>query len=202
MGEKDLEFKEKVKSSFSKVKEAINNLENEIKLLKDVINSKNNEINYLKEKINILSENSVLKPILDDKNMSSTRNDGVYANMQTFMQTHKHIPKHKIDIKSDIEAVFNRLTKQEFLIFLTIYQQEEEKHTVTYNIISHYLKLSTGCIRTHITNLLRKGAPIIKTKINNKILILGINNDFKALNLKQALINMYYQIDSSQATLI
>jgi len=204
MEENDLEFKNNVKLSFSKAKEDINQLENEISTLKELLNSKIKEIGDLKEKIDNLVNKQHLEHILNDKKRDSIGNDGVCANMQTVMQTLVHIPKHINTIKNiekDINSLFQTLTKQEFLIFLTIYQFEEEKQPITYKLISAYLKLSPGCIRTHITNLLQKGAPIIKSKINNKITLLAINPDFKALNLKQKLIQIYYQKDPYQTTL-
>ena len=201
MAENDLNFKENVKLSFSKVKEAILSLENQIKYLKEIIELKNKEIEELNGKIDKFNENNDLKPILNDKNSDSIGNNGVCANMQAVMQSPVHIPKHKINIKSEIKDIFSRLTKREFLIFLTIYQLEDEKNLVTYNIIAHYLKISPGCVRTHITNLVRKGIPLTKTKINNRVAVLTIDSNLKALNLKQALINMYYQIDLSQTKL-
>ncbi|MEW6063474.1 MAG: hypothetical protein AB1571_03860 [Nanoarchaeota archaeon] len=204
MEENDLEFKNNIKLSFFKVKEHINKLENEINDLKKLLLNQTKEINDLKEKIINLTNKNDLELVLNTKKNDSTGNNGVCANMQTVMQTLVHIPKHINTIKNiekDINSLFQILTKKEFLVFLTIYQLEDEKQPVTYKLISNYLKLSPGCIRTHITNLIQKGAPIIKSKINNKLTLLAINYDFKALNLKQKLIQIYYQKDPYQTTL-
>lgn len=202
MPEKEAEFREIIKNSFLNVKMDIKKLENELKELKELILSKNNEIKDLKDQLKANKEPNIdFKTILDTKKNDSIGNNGVYANMRANMQTSGHI-LNTSNIKNEIESFFINLTKQEFILFLTIYQLDDEKKAVSYNLLSQYLNLSPGCIRTHITNLLRKKAPIIKTKINNKLTLLGITKEFKDLGLKQKLINLYYHTDPSQTTLI
>ena len=48
---------------------------------------------------------------------------------------------------------------------------------------------------------MKKNAPLVKQKLNNKRNLLSIRKDFKALNLKQRLINVYYESDPHQTTL-
>ncbi len=105
-------------------------------------------------------------------------------------------------LKKDLVERFNTLTSQEFLIFLTIYQLEEDfGRSITYNDLSEKLSLTTGCIRGYVSALIRKNLPIIKSKINNRTLTLSINPDFKDLNLKQKLTNLYYDQDPDQTKL-
>ena len=105
-------------------------------------------------------------------------------------------------LKKDLENRFNALTSQEFLVFLTIYQMEEDlKRPVTYNDLSERLNLTSGCIRGNVSALIRKNLPLTKAKINNRTLTLSIKSDFKELNLKQKLTNIYYDQDPDQTKL-
>lgn len=105
-------------------------------------------------------------------------------------------------LKKELEERFNTLTSQEFLIFLTIYQLEEDySRSITYNDLSNKLSLTSGCIRGYVSSLIRKNLPILKSKINNRTLTLSINPDFKDLNLKQKLTNLYYDQDPDQTKL-
>jgi len=105
-------------------------------------------------------------------------------------------------LKKELESRFNTLTNQEFLIFLTIYQLEEDlRRSVTYSDLSTKLGLTSGCIRGYISALIRKNLPIIKSKINNRTLTLSINPEFRDLNLKEKLTNLYYNQDPDQTKL-
>ena len=63
------------------------------------------------------------------------------------------------------------------------------------------MQLSEHCIRSHISSLMKKNVPIIKKRLNNRLNILSIKKDFKSLNLKQKLINIFYDSDPNQTTL-
>ena len=63
------------------------------------------------------------------------------------------------------------------------------------------MQLSEHCIRGHISSLMKKNVPIIKKRLNNRLNILSIKKDFKSLNLKQKLINIFYDSDPNQTTL-
>lgn len=104
-------------------------------------------------------------------------------------------------LRKEIEDLFENLSKQELLTFLTIYQLEEDKINVTYSHIANKLNLSEGCIRTYVSSLIKKGAPIIKKKYNNKLILLKVSSDFRALNLKKQLMAIYYRSDPLQPTL-
>ena len=105
-------------------------------------------------------------------------------------------------LKKDLESRFNTLTNQEFLVFLTIYQLEEDLgRAITYLDISKKLTLTSGCIRGYISSIIRKNLPIIKSKVNNRTITLTINPEFKDLNLKEKLTNLYYNQDPEQTKL-
>ncbi|MEA3378179.1 MAG: hypothetical protein U9Q69_00920 [Nanoarchaeota archaeon] len=104
-------------------------------------------------------------------------------------------------LKMEIESLFERLSKQELMTFLTIYQLEEEVNHVSYINIAQKLNLSAGCIRTYVSSLLHKGVPIKKLKYNNRLIFLKISPDFRKLNLKKQLMALYYRTDPLQPTL-
>ncbi|MGC9309234.1 MAG: helix-turn-helix domain-containing protein [Candidatus Nanoarchaeia archaeon] len=134
----------------------------------------------------------------------STGNRGVPTDKQTNRQTDRHIqnPTHNQEItksqqsndfeqarqaldsldniKKGIRRKFKRLTQQEMLVFSTLYSFEEQGQTdITYKILANHLNLSESSIRDYINRLINKGIPIIKTKQNNKQIILSISQDLK-----------------------
>ena len=191
------QFKENVKNSFQKAKEDIKELHSKIEDLKQLIIKLNaSQEALLKNK----TENTLpsppapqIQPDLPEKNVS-TGSKGVYS------FTHS-INSYSINMHSDVKQLLSRLTKQEFLTFLTIYQLEEEKGPITYTDISLKIGLSEGCVRTYISALIKKKAPINKQKYNNKTIYLSILKEFRELNLKQLLIDTYYRNDPAQKRL-
>ena len=107
------------------------------------------------------------------------------------------------NMNKNIQKAFLILTKQEFLIFLTIYKLEDDlKRPVTYGDIASRLKLSKGCIRTYVSSLFTKKLPLIKEKANNKIVYLSLLPDFRELNLKNKLFQLYTNQDPNQHRLL
>jgi len=103
--------------------------------------------------------------------------------------------------RKEVENLFDNFTKQELLTFLTIYQLEDEINNVSYIDIAKKISLSEGCVRTYISSLIRKGAPIEKNRYNNKLVLLAITKGFRELNLKKQLMAIYYRSDPYQPTL-
>jgi hypothetical protein len=135
---------------------------------------------------------------------TSTGNEGVYSFIHS---TDIHsFNNHSIDIqqiKSNMEDRFKDITNQEFMVFLTIYQLEEDLgRGVTYEELSSKLKLSTGCIRSYTSSIIRKQLPLEKRKINNRMVVLTIPQNFRELNLKERLTNLYYHKDPPQTKLL
>lgn len=203
-------FEDKVRISFLKVKEDMIKLEKEIELLKSIIIEQKAQNDLFLLKIEDLIK---IKPkeeqITQEKKYVSIGNEGVYADMHAHKHAHMHIipiekPQNNLisDKLSDIDKTFLGLTKKEFLIFLTIYQLDEDIGKVTYDDLSSHFKLTPGCIRSHISNMIKKNMPIIRTKINNKLTIFSISDDFKRLNLKSRLFNLYNNQDPYQKKLI
>ena len=202
MEENSFDFREKVKLSFKRAKEDISNLKKEIKENKELILAQNQEMSFLIKKIEELTSKSYKNQEKKPKNKSSIGNEGVYSFIHSFnnYSTIRHSDKlHQF--KKDLEADFVSLSKQEFLTFLTIYQLEEDLGHISYYHIAKHLKLSEGCIRTYVSSLIRKGLPIVKEKINNRFVILKISKDFRDLNLKNKLLDLYNQVDPFQKRL-
>lgn len=213
-------FEEKVKQAFMKVKEDMNFLKSELNTFKDLIRDLIQKIEESKNpnNTNIFSNNT-------QNNKSSTGNQGVYAFTHslihspfTHISTHSPIhsdntskqtltfPLSPIQTNNNLDKnntyySLQTLTNKEFLVFLTIYQLEKDIRKVTYEDLARKLTLTSGCIRSYITSLLRKKAPILKSKINNKLTILSIEPSFRSLTSEQKLINLYYQNDPYQSTL-
>ena len=213
----DIDEKERIKQSFLKVKEDIEALKTQINEVKRLIND------FLKEQKIRKNFDLVENP---PQEISSTGNQGVYADMHSFIHAHMHsFNRHSIDIQqtdiqtnshfspktpkewqlsnlNEIDSLFLTLTKGEFLCFLTIYQIEEDLNRgVSYLELSRHLSLSEGCIRTYVSQLLKKSAPIQKIRLNNKLTLLTIDKTFRALNLKSRLMNLLARSDPNQTTL-
>jgi len=187
-----------LRNSFTKAKEHINKLENDIL-------SQNKEILELNRKLElILTDNKDLKEKLNDLIISIGNNGVKQINKQINKQMIKQLstPLNTNLIKNLIEEQFKTITKQELKTFLTIYQIEEEKGQVSYEDLSISMGITTSCIRVYVANLLKRGLPINKIKVKNKNVILSIKEDFRALNIKQKLISLYYESDPNQTKLL
>jgi len=85
------------------------------------------------------------------------------------------------NIKKEIRNKFKRITDQEFLVFSTIYQMAEESDNVDYKSVSKRLNLTESSIRDYVGRLIKKGIPVEKTKINNKMIRLSISEKLKKI---------------------
>ena len=205
----ELNFEEKVKKSFLKVKEDINNLEDQIKDIKEILRLQQEQIELISQKIDKISQISTKETDFNTiYTPSSIGNEGVCASKHASMQAPVHIntrekPKNKSDFDSisTVDKLFLTLTKKEFLVFLSIYQLEDDIGNVTYGDLSKHLTVTEGCVRSHIVSLIKKGIPILRNKINNRIIILSISLEFRDLGIKSRLFNLYSQKDPSQKKL-
>ncbi|MBA7603433.1 hypothetical protein ES703_10543 [subsurface metagenome] len=131
----------------------------------------------------------------------STGNQGVPTDKQTDKQTDnkheielktKEIMENSIDnaakildsldsIKKEIRLKFKRLTEQELLVFSTLYQIDEEAGPTDYKTIAKKLGLTESSIRDYIGRLIKKGIPVDKKRINNKIIQLSISQNLKKI---------------------
>ncbi len=197
-----------IKEAFSNVKEDINNLNSRISEIETKFGEILDKLDILLEQKK--AETPKFKELEPPKQIiphkipkSSTGNEGVHSFIHS---TDSHsFNNHSIDIqqiKGDMEIKFKELTNQEFIVFLTIYQLEEDLgRGVTYEELSSKLKLSTGCIRSYTSTIIRKELPLEKQKINNRLIVLTIPQNFRELNLKERLTNLFYHKDPSQTKL-
>lgn len=209
----DPDFENKVKLSFLRVREHIEQLEQEIKQEKMRLDALIQKLDKIGSTGNV--DSTPLKTRLDASSYNnSSGNEGVCASMHASMQackqhlniqttpTNTNFDQNLEDFqlkphKPTFKEVLSTLTNKEFIIFLTIYQLGE----ATYQDLAAKLTLTKGCVRSHVCSLLSKKAPILRKKINNWKVILSIDSDFKSLTSEQKLIEIYYQRDPSQTTL-
>jgi len=139
---------------------------------------------------------------IDEKNIVPQEEKGSIHSFIHSLNTYSH-PKHSLKlVNEDVDNMLKSLTKQELLAFLIIYQVEEDtKRPVSYIEVSKNMNLSEGCIRTYISSLIKKGAPIIKKKQNNKSIFLSVLEDFRNLNYKNKIESIYYGADPGQKRL-
>jgi len=148
---------------------------------------------------NISTHNYALKPLNHQNLVFSTGNEGVSTDRQTDTSTDRQAEKKEINqissqdsfeeaiqalnsldsVKKQIRLKFKRITEQELLVFSTIYQLEEEKGYANYKLISEKLNLTESSVRDHVGNLIKKGIPVDKQKINNKSISLFISPNLK-----------------------
>lgn len=201
---------EAIKEAFNRVKAHMEALEHEIKANREFILKQNEQILSLIEQSK--SQNLKIQALYDLKpqnnndsllkNEVSKRNNGVSLNGYS-------LPIHSLDgyslniheLNNDLPNILSRLSKQEFMTFLTIYQLEEEISKVTYDDVGKSLNISSGCVRTYISGLIKKGLPVLKVKYNNKVVLLSIPPEIRSLNIKKKLVNTFYNLDPSQKKL-
>ncbi len=136
---------------------------------------------------------------LKEQNMPfSSGNQGASTDRQTDRQTDRHTPTsygntensmekaleilNSLDsIKKEIRLKFKRLTEQEFLVFSTIYQLDEELGYSDYKLLSERLALSESSIRDYVGRIIKKGISVEKTKINNKCIKLNVSKKLKKI---------------------
>ncbi len=152
------------------------------------------------------THDSSLEPLKHQNKAFSTGNQGVPTDRQTDRQTDiqhtfslKQPPNldrtaslDSIDnaakildsldsIKKEIRLKFKRLTDQELLVFSTLYQLDEEEGYTEYKTLANKLNLTESSIRDYVGRLIKKGIPVEKKRINNKIIHLSISKNLKKI---------------------
>ncbi len=209
MAVNDPNFEENVKLSFIKMKEHVNSLEIRMKDLEGKM------INILNLFISFKEDIEAKLELKMDKNGKidyfkglSIGNEGVQSINQTINQSLNQSNNQSITKQSstltdlkEIEKLFKTIPKQELLLYLTVYQFEEDKKEVTYTNVAEKLNLTQSCIRAYVSSLLQKKVPLIKKRVNNKLIILTIPQYFKDLGVYPRLLNLYYGNDPNQSKL-
>jgi len=146
------------------------------------------------------------KPLNQQNMPISTGNQGVSTDRQTdrHIDRQTDINKKNTDsienvvkildsldnIKKEIRLKFKRLTEQELVVFITLYQLEEEQGYADYKTISNKLNLTESSIRDYIGRIIKKGIPVDKTKINNKNIQLNISPQLKKITTLPAILQL------------
>lgn len=84
-----------------------------------------------------------------------------------------------MNMRQDLQDKFKKLTRQEFLVFSILYTLEEEKGNITYRDIAQRANLAESSVRDYISRLEHKGIPVVKERINNKVVILKIPQELR-----------------------
>lgn len=186
--------KDGIRQAFQKVKDEILDLKAEIGQNKGVIESLRKEISELRVRLQEVP-----------KELISIGNDGVSKHAVSIQEAPSKHPitkkEPKIE-KNDFVSFFSELPQYEFKTFLVVYQLDEENGRANYYEISSKLGVSYGCAGGYISSLLRKKAPLVKTKLNKNRTVISIDPIFKSLNPYEKLLELYYQkfrFDSDQA---
>ncbi len=199
-----------IKDAFSRVKAHIATLEQEVKANRDFIIEQNKQLLTLMTQLK--DQNSQIRALEDLKPQnlldSSLKNEDSSGNKGVSLDGYS-LPGYSLDgyslniqeLQENLPSILSRLSKQEFLTFLTIYQLEEEISKVTYDDVGQNLKITSGCVRTYVSGLIKKGLPVLKSKYNNKVIILSIPPEIRSLNIKKKLVNTFYNLDPTQKKL-
>lgn len=200
----------KIKEEMLLLKNEISLLTLEINLLKTHINTQTIPTN-IQTIMSHPTDNTTQNPTVPQEMMGlkvskeqfSTGNDGVPTDNQSYTQTiqqagvlDKFIQENTTNpllniqftlenldaIKKELRLKFKKLTPQEMMVFSTLYGLESQGFDeISYKIIANNLNLSESSIRDYIHKILQKGIPIIKTRLNNKKIILKISPDLKKI---------------------
>ena len=148
------------------------------------------------------TDNMPFKPQEAQNLPFSTGNGGVPTDRQTDRQTDQQTQKSpenaqnnnknsfnnaseilsSLDsLKKELRLKFKRLTDQEFLVFSTLYQLDEEEGHSDYKLIAKRLGLTESSIRDYVGRLIGKGIPVEKAKINNKTIQLSLSSNLKKI---------------------
>src|SRR3989338_2448902 len=197
---------DQIKLAFSKVKQDIQTIFDELLNIKKELSENKENVKEI-----LLRLESIKDGKKKQKEGISTGNDGANQSInhlinqsitnQSFNQSIHPINANYEGIKQfDPEKGANHLINQS-LINQSINHSQDESIEPSYKNLSLKMNLSEHCIRSHLSSLLKKNTPIIKKRLNNHTNLLSISKEFRALNLKQKLINLYYESDPHQKTL-
>ena len=187
------EIQQMIVENQAKQQEIIKNLENRPKIADSTHNPQ-----IQTDSTHISTHNAHFKPLNAQNIGISIGNEGVQTDRQTNRQTDiqtqnmPEIPENSVDnaleilesldnIKKEIRLKFKRLTDQEWTIFSTIYQLDEQQGYADYKTLADKLKLTESSIRDYIGRLIKKGIPVEKNKINNKTIQLSISSNLKKI---------------------
>ena len=212
MAEDETFFREKIRSSFSNVKNDIFSIGNQVKDIERETNAQKKDISEINSKLETLNTSiKEIKGILESFNEDSTGNDGVINNhQQSTINNHQqstinnqHLNISSTDLKElekGFSQLFKNLTDREFSVFMAIFELEKQLNEANYTQIANRLNLTETTVRGTVNRLLSKNLPVRKERLFNGKTSLSLKKDFHDLNLLQKLIRLR-QNPSDQKTL-
>jgi len=103
----------------------------------------------------------------------------------------KQLQENVERLKRALHDSFKKLTKQEFVVFSTLYQMEDElKRAVGYSELAVRSNLTPNSLRDYVSKLIIKKVPIIKEKHNNKQILLKIAPELRNIETLSNLIRI------------
>jgi predicted transcriptional regulator len=129
-----------------------------------------------------------------DVQQTDTRFQQTNTNSNTSFQSTKELTELVNTLKNDLKTRFRSLTKQEFHIFSMLFTVDKTQKNVTYRDLAVKLNLSESSIRDYIQKIIKKGIPIEKEKLNNKVTILKIPEEIRQLSTLDNLLRIRNQL--------
>ena len=115
----------------------------------------------------------------------------------TYSSTSAQLTDLVNSLKTDLKKRFLSLTKQEFLVFSVLFTVEKSQNQATYRDIALKTGLTESSIRDYIQKIIKKGIPIAKEKVNNKVTILKIPLEIRNLATLDNLMRIRNEIPDS-----
>ena len=116
-----------------------------------------------------------------DVQHSNTKLQQSNTSTDIFQQTDTSLTDLVNNLKNDLKLRFRSLTKQEFHIFSMLFTVDKTQKHATYKDIADKTGLSEASVRDYMQRISKKGIPIIKEKLNNKVIILKIPEELRNL---------------------
>ncbi len=123
--------------------------------------------------------------------------------IEKFAQPSKEEPKEGLEQEiasleesaREIKKNFEKLTSQEFKVFVMLANLEEKHGFADYQGLACSLNLTESSIRDYIQRLIRKGIPVEKIKENNKNISLTISKRLKKVVSLPTILNFRKDLD-------
>jgi len=141
------------------------------------------------------TDNPTQNPTHTQHTNTKVQQTNTYSN--TPLYTEKSITELVNTLKSDLKIRFKSLTKQEFNIFSILFTVDKTQKSATYKNLADKTGLSESSIRDHIQRIMKKGIPIEKEKLNNKVIILKIPEEIRNLATLDNLLRIRNQVPDS-----
>ncbi len=155
-------------------------------IFKEDFSEKENKLKILQERLRVVDSLEI------EKNLDQEKNEKIFfspspieENLQkkeissSLKEISSDLNNRLSSIKIELKNKFKALTRQEFTIFSSLYSLEEQSKEITYKDLALQTGLTESSIRDYISKLINKGIPIIKERINNKIILLRISPELR-----------------------